>query len=383
MADLFFSRDTKFYIEQEDTVNSTMNVWEIPILDGYSFSQSTNSTEITLNEMTATDGTSRRARMMFNDSYAPAEFSITTYLRPFISAADATGENWGASANHHLVEEVLFAALVSNNSWDTTAETWTDTAVTAGTSDISIDFSSSNKSHLGTFSAYFVLGGCDSSQVSDPTIYKIAKSVINSAEISFDIDGIAQITWNCMGSIISDEASEPTATITEGTTATSNFIRNRLTTLAVTANDTSTFPGAGSGDYNCVLTGGSITFENNISFLTPETLCTVNQPLEHVTGARNISGNFTTYLSNENGGSADLFDDLISVTDKINNSFNLVFSIGGSSAPNVQVTFPQAHLEIPSHSIDDVIAVDTSFNALPSSMDGTDEATITAVGDAL
>lgn len=71
MADtLYFSRDTKVYVE----IGST--VWEIPVLDGFSFSQATNTSEITLNEMADSSGNSRRARQMFTDSYAPAEWSL-------------------------------------------------------------------------------------------------------------------------------------------------------------------------------------------------------------------------------------------------------------------------------------------------------------------
>ena len=76
MADLHFSRNTKVYLEQGS------NIWEIPVLDGYSFSQATNATEITLNEMSDSSGTSRRARNMFTDSYAPAEWSFSSYMRP-------------------------------------------------------------------------------------------------------------------------------------------------------------------------------------------------------------------------------------------------------------------------------------------------------------
>ena len=44
MADtLYFNRETKVYVE----IGST--VWEIPVLDGFSFSQATNTSEITLN----------------------------------------------------------------------------------------------------------------------------------------------------------------------------------------------------------------------------------------------------------------------------------------------------------------------------------------------
>ena len=44
------------------------------------------------------------------------------------------------------------------------------------------------------------------------------------------------------------------------------------------------------------------------------------------------------------------------------------------------VSMPNCHLEIPTHSIEDVISLETNFHALPSSIDGTDEATIAYTG---
>src|SRR6056300_1050537 len=108
MADtLYFSRDTKVYVE----IGSA--IWEIPVLDGFSFSQATNTSEITLNEMADASGNSRRARQMFTDSYAPAEWSFSTYVRPFTSGGGGTGGEHG-SAFSHVVEEALWNALAGN-----------------------------------------------------------------------------------------------------------------------------------------------------------------------------------------------------------------------------------------------------------------------------
>lgn len=370
---LYFARHTKVFLEQGS------NVWEIPVLEGFSFSQATNATEIVLNEMESVGGVSRRGRKMFNDSYAPAEWSFSTYIRPFI--ADVPTAEWeDTNANHHAIEEALWANFVAVNAWTPPSagdSSWT-AGVTIGTSDLTFDFDDSNKSILGTFNLWFDLGNC-SGDTSQP--YKIADCVVNSASIDFDIDGIAMINWSGFGTVITDEASVPAATVTEATLATSNYIRNRLTTLSMTAADTATFPGvSANGVYNAVLTGGNITFENNITFLTPETLCTVNQPIGHVTGSRNIGGSFTAYLNTDTGATADLWEDLIGATDVVTNEFALVFSVGGASAPKVVFNLPQCHLEIPTHSIEDVVAVEVTFAALPSDVTQTDEATIVYTG---
>ena len=368
MADKFyFSRDTEVYLIKDSSK------WLIPVLDGFSFSQGTNTSEITLNEMADGSGNSRRSRQLFTDSYAPAEWSFQTYLRPFKATAGATNgwEGTGSDAHHHCVEEALWACFMGAATFSKTSgateAVWSDT-VTNSTSSVVFDFTGSEVPALATFDLFFEMGAASGS---GETFYKLADCVVSSVSIDFDIDGIATATWSGNASMITDESALGSGTlISEGTTTTSNFIRNRLTQLSVTAADTTTFPGASSnGVYNLVLTGGNITMENNITYLTPETLGVVNQPLGHVTGTRSVTGNFTCYLNNETGGSADLFEDLIEATSVITNSFNTIFKIGGTNAPKVQIDLPKCHFEVPSHSIDDIISLETSFHALPASVD--------------
>ena len=360
MADtLYFSRDTEVFIK----IGSA--IWSIPVLDGFSFSQATNASEITLNEMADTSGNSRRGRQMFTDSYAPAEWSFSTYMRPFASAGSGSGAA-DSSAKHHAVEEVLWALMVG----DATYSSNTFPGFTADTTDLDITFTNSNKTSLGTADFFFVMGGAGSGT---KTTYKITGCVVNEASIDFDIDGIATINWSGFGKIITED-TVPTATVFEATNSTTNFIRNRLTALTIS----STSPT--STTYDLVLTGGNVTISNNITFLTPETLGVVNQPLGHVTGTRSVSGNFTCYLNAESNSSADLFENIIEGTTTITNDFDLLFKVGGTATPRVELAMTDCHLEVPAHSIDDVISLETNFHALPSTISGTDELTIKYVG---
>ena len=92
---LYFSRDTRMFVQFRNPADNTETaaklglgaLWEIPVLDGYSFSQTTNTSEITLAEMESTAGISRRGKRVFTDSLAPAEWSFSTYIRPFKSLA--------------------------------------------------------------------------------------------------------------------------------------------------------------------------------------------------------------------------------------------------------------------------------------------------------
>ena len=362
---LHFSRDTKVFCKQGS------NVWELPVLDGFSFSQATNASEITLNEMESTAGTSRRARQMFNDSYAPAEWSFSTYARP--------------NSAGHCAEECLWANFVAANSFtaDSTpanAGTWS-AGVTVSSNTHTYDFDDSNKAALGTFDLFFVLGATSDTDDNyttgaDLTIYKIEGCVGNEVSIDFDIDGITTLNWSGFGKIITEEATfDASSALPRSIDSTSNFIRNRLTTL-----DIASSVSGSAVTYLLTLTGGNITFSNNITFLTPETLGIVNQPLGHVTGTRSISGNFTCYLDTTSNKSRDLFEHVIEATTTVTNSFDMAFNIGGGSAPKLVVDIPTAHLEVPTHSIDDVISVEANFHALPSTIDGTNEATVAYTG---
>jgi hypothetical protein len=352
---LHFSRNTRVYCKQGN------NVWELPILDGFSFSQATNASEITLNEMESSSG-SRRARQMFNDSYAPAEWSFSTYARP----------NYGTCA-----EEALWANFVAANSY---SGTWSN-GVTVSSGTTTFDFDDSNKAALGTFDLFFVLGAQRDNDANfdgtgtDVTIYKIEGCVSNEVGIDFEIDGIATLNWSGFGKIITEENSfNGAGALDRAINSTSNFIRNRISTVGVVGTTPT------QTTYGLTLTGGSITFSNNITFLTPETLGIVNQPLAHVTGTRSISGSMTCYLDTAGDKSKKLFEDLISATTTITNSFDLAFNIGGGSAPKLLVDIPTAHLEIPTHSIEDVVSMEINFHALPSTIDGTDEATVAYTG---
>ena len=416
---LFFSRDTKVYIKKGNFV------WDLPVLDGFSFSQATNSSEITLAEMEASGGVSRRGRKQFNDSLAPAEWSFSTYVRPFTSAGSGTGAA-DSSGKVHAIEEILWALFSGPAAYASSA--FTNQTVHDAT-DLDIDFSESNKATLGTADIFFVLGDANRK------VYKLTGCVVNEASLDFDIDGIATINWSGMSSeiidmttkthttatsgsvfppaydavsgasgaivagdvvlnatdahrmsVVVDPTSSGTATMTtpvyEATLATDNFIRNRLTQLTVIPTTGTSYIGSlEASGYAITLTGGNITMSNNVTFITPEEIGLVNTPIGHVTGTRSVSGTMNCYLSKDttvNTHSADLWEDLKSITSVVTNSFALVFKIGGTTGntARLEVSMPTCHLEIPTHSIEDVISVETSFNALPSTIDGTNEVTL-------
>jgi hypothetical protein len=539
MADkLYFSRDAKLYVELTDIDGDFQGLWEIPILDGFSFSQSTNQSEIGLNEMESTAGISRRGRRLFTDSLAPAEWSFSTYVRP---------TNRGSN-KMHLVDQVLWAAMAGADEFGGTGVTNTTTTIegdytrstnpvngVGGTSGLVYDevgatlpsdstatggllgFQNSNRSTLPQMTLYFVF----ETDPDEPMVYKLSNSIVNECSIDFDIDGIATANWSGFAKEVEDlkslglvavASSEPSVVqdkvwlnsgsdlklyvpvdsggkpvgsaavhdayypaISSGVTSTNNFIRNRLTQLSVRgrnpdvmegkpvtltnvtnassavitvgtghgvvvgdtisfsgivddntsgnndlqaalngvnhtvtavsstsitiSTDTSSLDGYSSGGivhtgiYNFTLTGGNITISNNVTYLVPEELGTINKPIEGVTGSRSIGGNFTCYLvfddtgsdGDNTGASADFFSDLVDPTKgltKVVNDFDVTFKVGGtvSGQPRINMNFPKVHIDVPTHSIEDVIALETNFGAYTNDFDTVDEFNLEVFG---
>ena len=396
---LFFSRDTKMFVKLGTFY------WEIPVLDGFSFSQGNNTTEVTLNEAQDSSGNSKRARQLFNDSLAPAEFSFSTYLRPFKSAAgSALNSNQAANtaAEHHAVEEVLWAVMTTNAHGYTQGSGSGNhdfATFTRNTSQVDIAFSQSNKPALQEFELFFQLGGVPTAATDGVVVYKLTKAVINEASIDFDIDGLATINWSGFAASIDQHTTHPatqaaainSGIVNEAVIATNNYIRNRASSLALSSKAgtaTRTAFAGGSGDdvgkYALTLTGGNITISNNITFLTPETIGSVNVPFAHVTGARSVSGTLNCYLGLDTtnagtniGTSTDFFVDANSAAARaiVTNEFELDIDIGGGTAPNVLFDMDNVHMEIPQINIEDTIQVETAFHALPSNVSSTDEIT--------
>ncbi len=374
---LFFSRDTKVYFK----IGS--DIWEIPVLDGFSFTQATNSSEIVLAEMESTAGVSRRGKRKFNDSLAPAEWSMSTYVRPFAAVGSGSLKATDVVSETRAVEEVLWALLAGPASYSNTTFDWSHDSTASNpleyftwnsaANTMIIDFAQSNKSTLGTASIIFALGNANEKY------YELTECVVNEATIDFDIDGIATINWSGFGATIV-ETTIPTATVAESITATDNFIRNRLTTLTVVPDQTAYNSGELETSYAITLTGGNITISNNITYITPEELGIVNIAIGHVTGNRSFSGNFVSYLDFDTVAtdrSSDLWQDLSALTSKVTHDFALTFQIGGSAGdPRVEVIMPSCTIEIPTINIEDIISLEVAFDALGTTIDATDEATI-------
>jgi len=132
--------------------------------------------------------------------------------------------------------------------------------------------------------------------------------------------------------------------------------------------------GTGVGkSYDVPITGGNLSIENNITFLTPEELGRINSAIGHFTGTRSVSGSLTCYLNTGANNSEGLFDDLASDVTTVTHEFEMNLQMGGPIAPRVEFIMNHANLTIPSIQSEDVISLNIDFTGLANSITDKDE----------
>jgi hypothetical protein len=122
-----------------------------------------------------------------------------------------------------------------------------------------------------------------------------------------------------------------------------------------------------AGDsYNIPITGGSITINNNITYITPAILGVINQPITYYTGTRAITGSLTAYLrTGTDKETGELLADMLDqVSTAIEPMFALKINIGGASnAVKVVLDMPAVTIGVPAVSVEQVISTSINFTA--------------------
>ena len=379
------------------------NTFKIGVLDGYSFSQANESTDVTISEAGSAPN---RGSKRFNDSLAPAEWSFQTYARPFKHGANS----FRAADTMDYAENILWAALsgqvMTTADKDTNSGATTNSGITYTASTADVDFLASDAHELLKLQIYFAL---------ENTTYRLNECQVNQVEIDFSIDGIATLSWSGNATSIDQltdsqagaiedpsKANEFTvsgsgkASITTSVekfnfvdvsgTNDADYLRNKLSALTLSNAVQGGGASAGGLDavaaYDISIIGGSITVANNITYLTPETLGIVDQPIGSFTGTRQVSGTLNCYLDTKSNGSNELLKNLSAATNLVTNSFDMsLFMGGGSSAtPVIEFDIPKAHIQIPVIEVADVISTNIEFMALGSNLSTGDEMVVKAKG---
>jgi hypothetical protein len=104
----------------QGTACTAANSYQLTVLDGFSFSQGTNSDSVSISEA---GGQAVRGSRNFNTSLNPAEFSFSTYIRPYLAAGQVEAEEavlWNA-----LLGDQAITAAGNTLGGSTTTATYT------------------------------------------------------------------------------------------------------------------------------------------------------------------------------------------------------------------------------------------------------------------
>jgi hypothetical protein len=354
---VFFTTNVSQLGVVQTTGFTTSNTFEIQVLDGFSFSQTNQTETITLSEAGPAPVRGQRS---FNTSLDPVEFTFSTYIRPQAVGTSIVAE-----------EAVLWNALASATPIGTAGSAWTNGVVAGetGAGPALVNFDDSNRHQLQTFGMIMLV---------DNVAYVIDNCALDQASLDFGIDAIGSIAWTGRGTkmrqIVGVTATQASPVVfANGLTGqakykdvTAKYIANKLSTMTIQEG----IGGTGTS-YTIAITGGNLTVANNLTYLTPANLGTVNEPITYFTGTRGITGSVTCYLRTGSNTSAALLQDMLATaTTSAENKYQVEIKLGGETNPNrVELLVDAAMLKIPTVSAEQVVS--TTIEFMPQAYDGT------------
>ena len=407
MASLNLQRNSEVFLSTVDLINGATvtsmtptNTWKLEVLAGFAVTSSSATQDITSLE----SGTSPdRSQQRFNTAINPVDWNFQVYLRPTDVNTGAAGNTTTALTNatgnvKPVADWFMWQSLVSstkvadgteeNSVWETGGKLQTKTT-SAGTGShaSTSNFSTAVENHM-----YFKL---------DNVIYQVSNATVNGATVDAGIEEIATVTWTGFGTTMKELTGTPrnnavsvfggilnsgasvtansnvhtldhTAVATAsyhpfgqmnvaGAIGTNSFIKNRLSAIEFHHKATAS---ASDEKFTFPVTSLSFDYNNNITYLTPEELSALNEPIGQFTGTRAVTGSATMYLRSGDLESAgflrNISEDSRTSSAQTSNA-NLI--VGGASAPYVAFQLDAVQFEFPSIATEDVISMTVNFVA--------------------
>ncbi|WWD13744.1 hypothetical protein CPL00345_CDS0010 [Klebsiella phage GlastoCabaret] len=341
-------RNTRIFVSTVTTGFTKANTQEILVQDDVSWSQDSNSTDITLNEAGPKP---TRGSQRFNDSLNAAEWSFSTYILPY------------DDAGKQILPDYLLWHGLSTGAAVNLAGT---TGVFQNATNLVVNFKDNGYHELAMLNIYIL---------TDSSWSVIRNCQVGQAEVNVDIDDIGRVTWSGNGTRLETLSAQPFDPKTIGiddalyAKIQSSYIKNKLTILKLKNNAN------GGKTYNIPITGGSFTMNNNVTYLTPNIMSRVDVPIGSFTGSFELTGSLTAYMNDAANGSIQLYKDLVSDLKAVND-FEVAIILGGeydTARPAAVLVAKHANLNIPSIETDDVLGVSIEFKAIPTQMDAGDE----------
>lgn len=378
-AKVFFTTNLNAVTGKINTTGFTAaNTYELQPLDGMSFSQNTTLETVTLSESGSTPSRGQRS---FSTSLDPVDWSFSTYIRPLmveggVADAGTLGDGDFVRCEEGCLWNAMFSATAVDFSAATAQNTanaaYSETATVAGSVPVTtITTVNSNLNQLLRFGLVVRF---------DDTTILIHNCVVDQASVDFGIDQIGTVAWTGKGTeleVITTAVTISSNTFAGGLTGpftpkrtSAKYITNKLS--AIRLSSTLNKFSQAAVDYVFAITGGNITIANNVTYLVPAAMGTVNKPISYFTGTRSITGSLTAYLRTGNTDTVGLLSALLTQAGtQDQNQFAIDLGLGGGiAAPTagalenkVVFTLPSAMVQIPQVSTEQVVSTSINFTA--------------------
>ncbi len=402
MASLNLQRNSEVFMSTVDLVNGAQvtamtpaNTWKLEVLAGFAVTSSAATQDITSLESGTTPD---RSQQRFNTAINPVDWNFQVYLRPTGVQTGAAENTTTAATNQSgnvkpVADWFMWQSLVSNTKvasgansergvWETGGKLRT-TNVAAGTGSHSTrsNFSTAVENHI-----YFKL---------DNVFYQVSNATVNQATVDAGIEEIATTTWtgfgttlkelddlprnnavSVFGGILNDGSTVTANSSTQngavtaayhaynqmnvaGVVGTNSFIKNRLSAIEFHHKAS-----AGGSDEKFTFPVTALTFDynNNVTYLTPEEISALNEPIGQFTGTRAVTGSATMYLRAGELESAGFLRNIANdsrTSSAQTSNANLI--IGGTTAPYVAFQLDATQFEFPQLATEDVISMTVNF----------------------
>lgn len=276
----------------------------------------------------------------------------TDEVRITLSGSLTTGAN--VVPEEYVLWEAFATGLGSSSGW------------VPGSAYSEVNFAGSAKNQLKRFGMIIVLDG---------TSYFVDNCSLDQASIDFGLDAISTIAWTARGTELRAATTNITISGSSFTAGISGSFKPKITDAHFLANKLSTVDissiarggltvSNATKNYQLALTGGNITFANNITYLTPANLGVVNKPITYFTGTRAISGSINCYLNTGSNNSFGLMSDMLAQsTTNTQPSFDVELKIGGSGAVRMQIDLDSCVFSIPTINTEQVVSQTLNFTA--------------------
>ena len=407
MASLNLQRNSEVFFSTIDLINGAAmtdmkpnNTWKLEVLAGFAVTSSAATQDITSLE-SGTDPD--RSQQRFNTAINPVDWNFQVYLRPTGVETGAAENTTTAATNQSgnvkpVADWFLWQSMVSNTKPATGAGTaardqsvWesggklrtSNVAKGTGSHSTRSNFSTASENHM-----YFKL---------DNVVYQVSNATVNQATVDAGIEEIATTTWAGFGTTLKELTGTPRnnaisvfgGILNNGTTVTANsttenataitggayhsfaqmnvagvvgtnsFIKNRLSAIEFHHKASA---GGSDEKFTFPVTALSFDYNNNITYLTPEEISALNEPIGQFTGSRAVTGSATMYLRTGDLESAgflrNISEDSRTSSAQTSNA-NLI--IGGTTAPYVAFQLDACQFEFPQIATDDVISMSVNF----------------------